>query len=455
MPPTVPLAQAAAEHAQRCARAAASLRASEGAVRLRKSGSNLFRDRGPAPRQRLDLRDFDHLLAVDPDGAWVEAEAGMSYEALVDALLPLGLVPTVVPQLKGITVGGAVAGVGIEASAFRHGLVHDGLLAVELLLADGERVRCTPDNEHAALFRGFPNSYGTLGYALALRLRVRPARPFVTIEHRRFQHPQAFWAAMAQACQDPRLDYVDGVVFGPNCAVLTLAWQVDKVPYCSDYRGAAIYYRSLLKQRFDHLRLRDWLWRWDTDWFWCSKRFGAENPWVRRLLGPRWLGSRTYQRWMRWASRLGINHAGAWWRGRQAESVIQDVDIPIEQADEFLGFLLREVGLLPIWVCPLVEPPNAAGPWPLYPLQPGRLYLNFGFWGVVEHLQPQAPGALNRRIEAQTLHAGGLKSLYSETHFAPERFAQLYGGSAYADLKARYDPRQRLPDLYSKCVLRC
>ena len=37
--------------------------------------------------------------------------------------------PAVVPQLKSITLGGAVAGVGIEATSFRYGLVHDTIAA--------------------------------------------------------------------------------------------------------------------------------------------------------------------------------------------------------------------------------------------------------------------------------------------------------------------------------------
>ena len=36
-----------------------------------------------------------------------------------------------------------------------------------MLLPDGDIVVCTPTNEHSDLFFGFPNSYGTLGYALA------------------------------------------------------------------------------------------------------------------------------------------------------------------------------------------------------------------------------------------------------------------------------------------------
>jgi FAD/FMN-containing dehydrogenase len=143
---------------------------------LVKQTSNLFRDRSEGGKRRLDLSDFTHVLEVDAAAGAVDTEGLVTYEALVDATLPHGVMPAVVPQLKTITVAGAVAGVGIEATSFRQGLVHDTLLSIDVLLPGGDIVHCTPDNEHRDLFFGFPNSYGTLGYALRLRLRTLPVR---------------------------------------------------------------------------------------------------------------------------------------------------------------------------------------------------------------------------------------------------------------------------------------
>ncbi|MFX7021342.1 hypothetical protein ABTI29_20925, partial [Acinetobacter baumannii] len=53
----------------------------------------------------------------------------------------------------------------------------------------------------------------------------------------------------------------------------------------SDYTRDKIYYRSLQHAsgiRRDRLTIRDYIWRWDTDWFWCSRAFGAQNPKVRK-----------------------------------------------------------------------------------------------------------------------------------------------------------------------------
>ena len=89
-----------------------------------------------------------------------------SYGKLVDVTFAHGLLPGVVPQLKSITIGGACAGLGIEASSFRYGLAHETVDEIEVLLADGDIVVCTPTNAYSDLFFGFPNSFGTLGYAL-------------------------------------------------------------------------------------------------------------------------------------------------------------------------------------------------------------------------------------------------------------------------------------------------
>jgi FAD/FMN-containing dehydrogenase len=423
-----------------------------GSIGLAKKTSNLFRDRARAHKHLLDVRAFDHVLAIDPAGQWVEAEGMTTYEDLAARTLAAGVMPTVVPQLKTITLGGAAAGVGIEASSFRHGLVHESLLEMDVLTGDGRVLTCTPDNEHRDLFFGFPNSYGTLGYALRLRARTVPVKAFVELHHRRFGEPQAFFDAMEEACLQS-FDFIDGVVFAHDALVLSTARFVESAPYASDYTFERVFYRSLLGRELDYLSAHDFLWRWDTDWFWCSKNVGAQVPWIRRIYGRKRLGSRTYQGIMRWNSRWGVTRALGRLRGLHSESVIQDVDIPIRRASEFLEFFQRDIGISPVWTCP-VRGSDRADRFCLYPLRPGALYVNFGFWDVVRTSGEHSNGHFNRLVEHEVEALGGIKSLYSDSYYAPDRFWQTYGGEAYRALKARYDPDGNFPDLYSKCVLR-
>jgi FAD/FMN-containing dehydrogenase len=442
-------------HAQRAAQAAAQVRAAapgSGGLALNKRTSNLFRDRRTDRKRRLDLSGLTHVIGADARAGWVDVEGMTPYEDLVAWTLPRGVMPAVVPQLKTITVGGAAAGVGIEATSFRHGLVHDTLHEIEVLLPGGETVVCSPANEHSDLFFGFPNSYGTLGYALRLRVGTLPTQPMVRVEHRASQYGPAFFDELAAQCRSDA-DFVDGVVFGAREFVVSVGRFTQEAPWLGDYTFENIYYQSLRSRNEDYLRTQDYLWRWDTDWFWCSRNFGAQHPLVRRVLGRKRLNSRTYTRWMRLNSRWQLSQRLARWRGRYRESVIQDVDIPLPRAAEFLDFLQREIRILPIWVCP-VRGELAGRHFPLYPLGAAPLYVNFGFWDVIESLLGLEAAHYNRMIEHEVMRLGGIKSLYSDSFFTPEEFAGAYGQAEYERLKARYDPNGRAPHLYDKCVRR-
>ena len=168
------------DHRGRVERLGAALRSSAGPVRLRKRTSNLFRPRQDAERVLLDGTTLDHVIAIDPLARTAEVEGMTTYADLVDATLTHGLAPAVVPELKSITVGGATTGLGIESSAFRFGLVHETVDEFDVLVADGRVLHCSP-TEHTDLFCGFPNSYGSLGYATRLTVRLIPVAPFMRL----------------------------------------------------------------------------------------------------------------------------------------------------------------------------------------------------------------------------------------------------------------------------------
>jgi FAD/FMN-containing dehydrogenase len=426
-------------------------------VRLAKPTSNLFRTRRRTSAPRLDVSGLDGVLAVDPVTRTADVQGMTTYEDLVDATLAHGLMPLVVPQLKTITLGGAVSGLGIESSSFRNGLPHESVVELEVLTGDGRLLLARPDNEHRALFHGFPNSYGTLGYAVRLTVELEPVRPFVRLRHLPFTDPAACFATMGEVCAQrshdgDAVDFVDGTVFGPGELYLTLATFADEAPGTSDYTGMDVYYRSLQRRRVDHLTVRDYLWRWDTDWFWCSRAFGVQDPRVRRLVPKRWLRSDNYWRLVELERRYGPLRRLERLRGRPPwEDVVQDVEVPIERAGEFLAFFMREIPIAPVWLCPLRQRDRGAT-WDLYALDPETTYVNFGFWSTVPAAGGAADGAHNRRIERVVAQLGGRKSLYSTSYYERDEFWALYNGPAYRELKAAYDGEHRLLDLYEKCV---
>lgn len=430
------------------------------AVRLAKTTSNLFRPRatsGPG----LDVSGLAGVVSVDPVARTADVQGMCTYGDLVDVTLPHGLVPLVVPQLRTITLGGAVAGLGIESTSLWHGLPHESVLEMDVFTGAGEVVTCRPGDE---LFDAFPNSYGSLGYATRLRIELAAVPPYVGLRHQRFSSPGLLAAAVSRIAaqgtwKGEPVDAVDGVAFSPTELYLTLARWTDEPGPTSDYTGERIFYRSLQERATDRLTTHDYLWRWDTDWFWCSGAFGLDDPRVRRLWPRRWRRSDVYHRLVGLDRRFGVVDRLDARAGRPArERVIQDVEVPVARLAEFLTWFDAEVGMRPVWLCPLRlrrTPEHPTGrAWPAYPLEPGTTYVNAGFWGTVPVGPDAADGPVNRAIEDRVLELDGHKSLYSEAYYDRETFDRLYGGEHLAGVKRRHDPDGRLTALYDKAVRR-
>ncbi len=432
-------------------------------VRLAKRTSNLFRGREAGTAPGLDVSGLRGVLSVDATARTADVAGMCTYEDLVDETLKYGLAPLVVPQLKTITVGGAATGLGIESSSFRNGLPHDGIVEMDVLTGAGEILTVSPER-HSDLYYGFPNSYGTLGYATRLRIRLEPVRPFVALRHLPFGDIGALQAVLTRIVdtgehEGVAVHYLDGVIFSADESYLTLGTLTDEPGTTSDYTGQQIYYRSIRHRRTDRLTIADYLWRWDTDWFWCSRAFGAQQPLIRRLWPRRLRRSSFYWKLVALDRRFSVaDRLEALHRRPPLERVVQDIEVPIERTAEFVEWFLRTVPIEPVWLCPLRLPADPRGDrdvtWPLYPIKTEKPYVNVGFWSTVPTRPGEPDGATNRLIEAKVAECGGQKSLYSDSYYSEEEFAALYGGEAYADLRARYDPDSRLLNLYDKAVRR-
>lgn len=458
---------AQAAHAAGVSRLLASYRAipPSATVRLAKPTSNLFRARARTNVKGLDVSGLTGVIGVDPDARTADVAGMCTYEDLVAATLPYGLAPLVVPQLKTITLGGAVTGLGIESTSFRNGLPHESVLEMDILTGSGEIVTASPD-QHSDLFHAFPNSYGTLGYSTRLRIELEPVHPFVALRHLRFHSITDLVAAMDRIIETGGLDgepvdYLDGVVFSATESYLCVGFKTKTPGPVSDYTGQQIFYRSIQHdgdtgaEKHDRLTIHDYLWRWDTDWFWCSRAFGAQHPVIRRFWPRRLRRSSFYWKLVAYDQRYDIADRIEKRNGRPPrERVVQDVEVPIERCADFVEWFLQNVPIEPIWLCPLRLRDSADGgaSWPLYPLKAHHTYVNIGFWSSV----PVGPeeGHTNRLIEKKVAELDGHKSLYSDAYYTRDEFDELYGGEVYNTVKKTYDPDSRLLDLYSKAVQR-
>ena len=398
---------------------------SDATVRLAKPTSNLFRARAKTKTKGLDVSGLTGVIAVDPEARTADVAGMCTYEDLVAATLPYGLSPLVVPQLKTITLGGAVTGLGIESASFRNGLPHESVLEMDILTGAGDVVTASRDL-HPDLFHAFPNSYGTLGYSVRLKIELETVKPFVALRHLRFSLARGLGRRDGPHHRDRRprrhpggLPRRRGVQRRRELSARWASRPRRRGPV-SDYTGQTVYYRSIQHadgEKHDRLTIHDYLWRWDTDWFWCSRAFGAQNPRIRRLWPRRYRRSSFYWKLIAYDQRFNIADRIEKRNGRPPlERVVQDVEVPIGRTAEFLDWFLTNVPIEPIWLCPLRLRDDG---------QTGRCTRSARTTPTSTSASgrrcPSAPteGHTNRLIERKVSELDGHKSLYSDAYYSP------------------------------------
>lgn len=428
---------------EQIATAVRARRAAAGPVRIDKGGVSHFVPVPGDPRRRaarLDIAPLRRILSMDPDGGRCVAEPGVSFAELLRATLRRGRMPTVVPELEGITVGGAVAGCSVESSSHRYGGFHDGCLEYEVLTGDGEVLSCSRERD-PLVFEMIHGSYGTLGVLTKLSFQLVPARPYVRMEYRHFTDFESFQGDLLAQCRGGDADFIDAIVHGPRSFVVCLGRFAVSAPYVSSYRWLDIYYRSTKERTEDYLTTFDYCFRYDTECHWLTKTVPllTSRP-VRFAAGKLVLGSTNLIRWSERLERV----LGA----KRRPDVVCDVFIPTRRFEEFYRWYEATLGYFPLWVVPYRVP--RMYPW-VAPERAARMGDDLLIDCAIYGMPNRSPDVdLSEVLERKVFELDGIKTLISRNHYSAEQFWEIYDRRSYDEVKRRMDPGGVFGDLYEK-----
>lgn len=120
----------------------------------------------------LDMTRFSRILEWNPATGLIRAEAGASIRQIWEYTLPDGWWPPVVPGTMFPTLGGC-ASMNIHGkNNFKVGTFGEHITELEILLPDGELVRCSRQ-ENPDLFYGAIGGFGMLGCITAVTLQLK------------------------------------------------------------------------------------------------------------------------------------------------------------------------------------------------------------------------------------------------------------------------------------------
>jgi FAD/FMN-containing dehydrogenase len=388
----------------------------------------------------IDISSLNRILSIDAGSRTCTTEPGVTFDELVAATLPHGLVPAVVPELEGITVGGAVAGCSIESMSFRYGGFHDTALEYELVTGDGRVVTCSPELD-PLLFGMVHGSYGTLGILTKLKFRLIPAQPYVQLDYLHLGSMEELLREMRAACASGAYDFVDAIGHSPSHFVLCLGTFTPGPANPSDYKWLDIYYKSTARLDRDVMTTRDYFFRYDTEAHWLTATI-PPLQWkpVRFAVGKAFLGSTNLIKWSRRLAPV--------MKLKRRPEVVVDIFIPSRRMLDFNRWYEADYAFYPLWLVPYRVPEPY--PW-IAPDHWARmdddLMIDCAVYGKknsdrsVDH---------SVTLEEKTYELGGIKTLISRNHYSRERFWSIYNEANYRAAKARLDPRGVFPDLFEK-----
>src|SRR5262245_53725991 len=126
----------------------------------------------------LDLTSPERILSVDEAALSADCEAGVKWETLVRQVVPRGLVPPVLTNNLGVTVGGTLSVAGLGVASFRYGTQGDNVTEIEAVTGQGDVVVCSA-TQNQEVFDAVRSGLGQFGVITRARLKLRRCKPRV------------------------------------------------------------------------------------------------------------------------------------------------------------------------------------------------------------------------------------------------------------------------------------
>jgi len=393
--------------------------------------------------QMVDTSNLDKILSVDVKKMTAICEPNVPMDKLVNKTLKYGLIPPVVMEFPGITIGGGIQGAAAESGSFKWGCFSQTFNWFEMVLTNGEVLKSSNENNED-LFYGTAGSYGSLGIITAAEIKLVPACKYVKLS---YIPVDSFNAAkdIIEDCASKNYDYIDGIMYSQNSGVVMVGTLSDvitgqKQRFSRSYDPWFYLHAEKICQKDERftetIPIIDYLFRYDRGAFWVGKYafdlfHVSFDPFTRWMLNPILHTRKLYQ---------ALQDSGA-----SQRHLVQDMAVPVVKTVEFMQYIDKTLNIYPLWLCPMKPDTKST-------LQPNcidtSLAMNVGIWGTEIESYEEFVN-LNRSLEKVLKQLGGKKCFYAQSFYTEKEFWDIYDKPKYHELRLKYHA-ESLPSVFEK-----
>ncbi|HET8947426.1 MAG TPA: FAD-binding protein [Candidatus Polarisedimenticolia bacterium] len=160
----------------------------------------------------LDLTSLDAIEAIEPatspGGPAARCGAGVKWETLVKQTVPQGLIPPVLTNNLGVTIGGTLSVAGLGVASFRHGAQGDNVLEIEAVTGAGDIVTCSPDRNQD-LWNSVRSGLGQFAVITKARLKLRTCLQQTRTYYLLYDDLSAIMRDMQLVIDQDRVDFLE------------------------------------------------------------------------------------------------------------------------------------------------------------------------------------------------------------------------------------------------------
>lgn len=416
--------------------------------------TRMVKYKGPGNSIPVELYD---ILNIDTKNGIVRAEPRVSIGQLISALVRKGWMLPVVPELDDLTVGGLFLGYGIEISSHKYGLFSELVLSCDVVLGDGRLVHASP-TENADLFNALPWSQGSLGFVVAMEIRIIPIKPYVHVTYepaRSFSEMSAVFTR--EVCANDPAEFVEGIVFSRDEAIITTG-RFSATAKPGQIHAANRWYQPWFAGRSrkylktgpheEYIPIVDYYRRHVRGIYWESELivpFGNQ-AWFRYLFG-----------WMMppKISFLRLTQGDRIKQYYDQKHVIQDALVPIEHLEKTLKTFDGIFEGYPTWLCPMrifkKDPRGFMNPAPS--ASDSEMYVDVAVVSVPGPvLRGEDYNALVgvKEMEQYLIDNRGFQGTYATSLLTRDGFRRMFDMTLYDEVRKRYGAEGTFMDVYDK-----